>query len=964
MKQTIDNQVWNINPSPIEQREYQKHGLDDDAARPNDYLRLVAKTFSTFRGTTSEESVITYINGFELFYEKILATEIVDLYPQNVEYNVFKLNGGSCLIDNQLIEFNEKSMFIYNLDELKKAPEKEARIKYAIVIEYSYVKQYDDNNARIKFIPYDDLNFPRANDKNAVTCKYEDTSLNGTLTASEFSGAPGLVIGTFSIDYNGRVVSSFAETIGKDNNDVSIYNDKEYTIDPQGLDKLYIQNYKLLFQYFGTQARSVLSASDMTQSTFISVGVNSIDSTLKSGDMCYFDPVTTKYKPALASRQKFDQVTGLYLNEFSSGNHIIYLNGLITIDQVKHNIATTHPILNLIPGKHYFLEDSCSLWDENHPTVKVGDYTLTDNAGRISPRFYNGCVKIGTAQACNQILLNIDHAIEIGAENLLELFGNNDAYKLEVESQIAYKNAEHGITVKNNIISQHTAEITNYTNNIGPNDNTALNSVLAPLNVSLFIVEKLNVLFKDEFDFEKLKLRPIYSDLADTNNPLLDGVTADNYTNIKEAFNNSNFTLNSLRNIITKIIEVINNAKNDSVITNIVTTTNKSEYKKYLENKINIKRYALGDDYTNDLDNFENYMLNNANATNNPANYTSYITSLESANNSIVSTLNNEQSSTVEAYELKNSYTKIVAKLIEYINFIDSWKVLYNSMIVDLTEINNQLLLDIEQLELDKTEAGKKITTLTPTAIDIFYMDDNQRKIFNYTYVTDRLKRRMYLVDTIQFDIEQYEIKYRNIMNSDTATQVEKAAADREKIRLSNMKLKNNEVIADLKDEFNNIRIGFGLNPITLWTKDFDPGTLVDERLGSYRFGCEDHTDCYNGLCTNTISPCEGILYDFDIMATQNDVSLGKIIEVELHKGETIDLFRVMDTDVDMSELVVSLNDTTIGSLSINDGVPINGIDSKLIKLTAGNISTTLDVDLNVNTGAHNNTLKLKIKVV
>jgi len=964
MKQTIDNQIWNINPSPIEQREYQKHGLDSDASRPNDYLRLVAKTFSTFRGTTSEDSVITYINGFELFYEKIISTEIVDLYPTDVEYNIFKLNSGSCLIDNQLIEFDEKSMFIYKLDDLKKPIEKDEKVKYAIVIKYLYVNQYDDNNAQITFIPYDDLTFPRENDNNVVTCKYEDTSLNGTLTTSEFSGTPGLIIGTFSIDYKGRVVSSFADPIDIDEDGVSIYNDKEYNIDPQGLDKLYIQNYKLLFEYFGTQARSVLSASDMTQSTFISVGVESIDSTLKSGDMCYFDPVETKYKPALASRQKFDQVTGLYLNEFSSGNHLIYLNGLVTIDQVKHNISTTHPILNLIPGKHYFLEDSCSLWDENHPTVTVGEYILTDNAGRISPRFYNGCVKIGTAQACNQILLNIDHAIEIGAENLLDLFGNYDGYELEVKSQIDYKNAEHGITVKTELIEEHNININKYLENIGDVSNDALSAILTPIKIILFIVEKLNILFKDEYDFENLKSKTIYSDIVDTTNPLLEGITSDNYELIKTEFNNEMFTLNGLKNTIMKIIEIIVNEKNNSVINDIVTSSNTSQYSEYIKNKINIKRFALGDDYENELDNFENYKLNDANATNNPANYTNFINDLELINNEIISNLNIEQSTTLEKYSLNNMYTEIVSKLSEYIYIIDSWKLIYDDMVLELNNINNQLLLDIKQLELDKIEASKKITSLNPTAIDIFYMDENQRKIFNYTYVTDRLKRRMYLVDTIQFDIDQYEIEYRNIMNSDTATAVEKAAADREKIRLANIQLKNNEIIEDLKIEFNNIRIQFGLEPITVWDKDFDPGTLVDERLGSYRFGCDDHTDCYNGLCTNTISPCEGILYDFDIMATQNDVSLGKIIEFELNKGETIDLFRVMDTDVDMTNLNVVLSDPTIGDIIIEEGIPINGIDSKLIRFTANNIASTYNVDLTVNTGAHTNILKLNIKVI
>ena len=465
MTNYIENGVeYIVNPSVNDMYSYQVKGLAADAKDPSDYLRLVARTFSSFRDKVSINSVTSYINGFEVTYE---TGKIDKLNGDNIlvatNYHIFKVNGGACFINNQFIEFTKKTMFYKTKDEFMYPASNTEYKDYSIIVTYGYVDQYNDAEAKILIVPTSDLFFPLKDSGDNFLCAYTDTSLVGGNTTVDASGTPGFVIARFSIMGRDGVVCTTYNTNGVN---------REYNrIDPQQLDKLYILNYKKLFEYFGMQAESVFSTAGLTQATFINIDPRYLDPTVKNGDFvrAYQDDTTKQiyYKPSLASRQKFDQVCGLYLYNYKSGNHTIYLNGLVTITE-DHALPVTH-VLNkkLEPNRHYYLENSASIYDDTIPVVKVGDLALADNSGRITTRYYNGSVMVGTATACHQILLNINHSMEIGVQSLLELFGDNSTFDKEIKAQKQYQDAIKEIAANNTNIATYNTKKALYTNYIG-----------------------------------------------------------------------------------------------------------------------------------------------------------------------------------------------------------------------------------------------------------------------------------------------------------------------------------------------------------------------------------------------------------------------------------------------------------------------------------------------------------------
>jgi hypothetical protein len=89
--------------------------------------------------------------------------------------------------------------------------------------------------------------------------------------------------------------------------------------------------------------------------------------------------------------------------------------------------------------------------------------------------------------------------------------------------------------------------------------------------------------------------------------------------------------------------------------------------------------------------------------------------------------------------------------------------------------------------------------------------------------------------------------------------------------------MSNVDTFAAYKLEFNALRNVFGLPAFTdsQFKYDMDPGEMVDERLGQYRFGLDDHTNCVNGLCENWLDECKGIIYDEDSYITITNVKIG-----------------------------------------------------------------------------------------
>lgn len=961
-KFTENGITYNVNPTPTEQLLYQEKGLDADAKDPSDYLRLVARTFSSFKDRVSDANTSSYINGFEITYETNTLTELVSGVPTQIPYHTFKINAGAAFINNQFIEFTENTMFQFPFTDLV-YPSKMGKYKdYAVIVTYGFIDQYNDSDARIRIVAYDDLTFPLSDKGDMSVCSFKDTSLDGTTTSIIYN-FPGILLAKFSLHgLDGRLCTTYTE------NGVRKFNQ----IDDQNLGKLYINNYKLLFKYFGEQASAAFSSAGLTQSIFISIDPNYLDQSVKSGDFVriYQDPDTKviSYKPALASRQKFDQVVGLYLKNVSSGYHLIFMNGLVTIDQ-SYALDVKHPLnYNLIPGLHYYLENSVSLYNNNNTKViKVGDLSLVDNSGRITTKYYNGSVMVGTATACNQLLININHSMEIGVQNLLELFGDTDTFNREIKAQKTYNDSKSDIAENNKYIADFTSKIALYNGFIGQELTTT--QLVKTGNISLFPDS-------DSWDITKNKVEEVYKYVYKAFN-LSDGgfeglrkvelfttaATASSFSNpdynaLRTLLCGTGYTYNGtlrkMRKILSELQLKITSVK-DSITNNSVQAYTSTDFSSYWSNRLLAKRLNLNDN-PSVTDNFEDHMVQKNDAV-------TYSADVTTTNNKIIKlkttidTTNTKIKAYKSSYQLFQSYYNNITSLID---IIDSWISMYQGLITKYQ--NNITLFNTTNTQLTKamTDAEKNIIKLPPLALDIFHMDEFQRKVFNYTYISDRLKRALYYVDIIQIEFDKVSLDYTYIYNNtDSNTGIttnDKILIAKKLENVTNKKAKNLALIEEYKIEFNKLRNDFGLAPFTKeqFVYDMDPGDMIDERLGQYKFGQDDHTACINGLCENWLDECQGIIYDeFAIVANQSDINLGKIISVNLVKNTTIDLFRITDNN--------ALNETT-GKMIVPTFTLTNETTGQVIPNNQFEILTTeLTEDKYIVGTYHGYQVKLKV---
>jgi hypothetical protein len=821
------------NPNKTEQAKIQKRGLEYFDRKPNDYMAMVARTFSTFRNTSSSESVTSYLNGFEVLYnDEEVVTSIVDdgIVSDNVEnYNILTLRKGVCLVDNQLIDIYEDITYIYNFEEL--LPNKE----WAVVIFYDNIECYQENVAEIKIMTKDSL-IVNKDFEAGGQCRYKE--IDESNASISYGGRPGLIIATFSTNNSGHFIRTWLkdglETPG---------------INPQYLSKLYMDNYVLLSKHFGTQARSEFSKMGLTQATFVSVNESEIDDNLHSGDMCFWCTSDNKYKRSIASRQKFDRVVGLYLNEYNEGNHLIYFNGLITFNQDKHKLDQNHTLLNLDVGKQYFLEDDCELFDQDHPTMTIENYTLSDSSGRITPRFFPGCVRVGTAIHCNTLLLNIDHSLEVGTGNLLSLFGNFEQYKKEYDANSVSISSQSEIDFLTDTNTFYGTKIDKLTSAIGDVTNEATISSWFASADDKFIdvmIEKIpdytrkydNTLTEMVFEIDdSLFAKYNITNQNDINQHKL------NFTNF-HSFNDIKFILNNLNNnILTRIV-------NKKASATGFTINNKTTRENILDTKLSKQRYLIQDEPTT-IQSHENPELKANDVFND---YSSNIVDCDTIINDEYQTMTDR----ITVYKTQMEYieylSKISKKIVDIVYIIEDLISLYQNVIDESAikiEENNTL---IAELEIIRDEARDNIITIDPIALDIFLMDEHQRKIFNYTYITDRLKRRLYMIKTLDDQLDKARVTLSNLqINGDV---IEKIQADQEVKRIENQIQLNNNMIDNYHKEYNDIRVNtFGIPPIDYLDIDFSDDGYADQKIGTFRYGC-DNSDCYNGLCSNTITPC------------------------------------------------------------------------------------------------------------
>ncbi|MFA7127689.1 MAG: hypothetical protein WC136_00805 [Sphaerochaeta sp.] len=837
MKTEQNGKIVYINPNQVEQGTFQKHGLRAIDRKPNDYLRMVSRTFSAFRETPTNSTVVSYVNGFNITHYLKNVDEVIDYIPTETSYDLFYINKGICIIDNQLIDMHEDTLFYFDKSHFLR------NTKYAIVIEYDYIEQYRDEIATYRFYKYNDLRFPRQDDLNVVDCKFQDVSLDGIHSTVEFSGRPGLVIATFFVDDTGTIVRSYNEQDGT----------RLPGIDPQYLSKLFMQNYKLLFENFAKQAKSVYSSMELTQSNFINVDQSKIGQNLRSGDMCYYNEDSKCYERSIASRQKFAKVVGLYLNEYSEGNHLIIFGGMITIDPQKYNLSNDHTLNTLQPGKHYYLRDDCSLFDDTQPAMTIENYTLSDSSGQISTRFYPNSVRVGYATACNQILINIDHSVEIGTGNLLALFGNFDEYKREYDANNLVIDSNNTID-NNNFKINHYIERNNYIDSrLGVNHyNNVLNFVntFYTVNPKAFIQAVYKVL---SYRLQNLNIELIEQHIS-TETYELGKFSATQQEDIILKLQEYSGVYD-IRNLLSAIITKYEATINTSTVQN--TSFNEQYYINRLSiinKRLLVDRYELGDS-PSVTENFENYLMNDNNNT--VGNYSTQIANVISDINGLMTT-NEELISTfktrTEELNQLRSERHIIIHLKQNVDKLIAYhenELSYNLDIIDT------LQMQIVEMQNIIQESSKMIITSESLRLDIFMMNEYQRNVFNYTYITDRLRRRLYYVPIYNNDLTKAVTNKENVDNHPESTIVQQLAAAEEVNRIQTLINHNNAMINQYTLEYNRIRTEvFGIDPIIQGDVNFDDGGRSNQRLQEYRYGC-DSDDFYNGLSDNVITTCD-----------------------------------------------------------------------------------------------------------
>ena len=898
MRKTINGEVVNINPLNVEYNQYQKLGLLPTDRKPTDYMRMSARTFSTFRNTPSTDTVVSYINGFEVICNEVSIIEEIDYEVTLENYNIFKINKGACIIDNQLIDIFEDTIIYFKNDELMLDTE------YCIVIEYDYVDQYESNPAIIKFHELNELTFPRE-DENVVNVNYEDVTINGDDTTVEFSGKPGLIIAKFKINNSGEVIHTYL-----DGNDEEIPG-----IDPQKLSNLYLQNYKLLFDNFGEQAKLIFSNMELTQATFIALNPDVISNELHSGDMCYFNPDTMKYERSIASRQKFSKVLGLYLHDIIEDTHYLYINGVVTLSAARFNLNQNHTLLNLQIGHHYYLEDDCALFDENHPTMTIDNYTLSDSSGRITPRFYPGSVRVGYATANNVLHLNIDHSLEIGTGNLLGLFGNFDEYSREYEANHVSIMRDSDIKYSTKKIEYLQSIIDQNLKYLGTNDHDEVYVWIDLLKEPDLIFTDMLLGFLRDWLANGLIAEEICSILPTIPDNLSDQFNDNEKLLINNGLIDYRYIYN-IYNISLILQEVYIKYRQDLIDTNPdYTVTVKRNYEDLLQLKIKKARLMLGDS-PDEIERFEDPLVD---VKNNPGLEPDYSLDIEILEGEISSIdLSNK--------DIIDAYISVLSKASDLQSKIDELKILSDSLYDLIKLLLNQnieyeikidtLKAEISNYQIEKDTADQMILNTPSLKLDIFLMDEHQRNVFNYTYITDRLRRLLYLDLQLK---EEYKLSVTNfdaISISPDAAVIDKITAEQEMERIKFRLDSNKKLIMNYTEEYNELRkTVFGICPIELYDIDFDDGGFANQRIGTYRYGCDDNIECYNGLCNNLILPC-----------VDGECGAGNI------------------NDLDKPVLILASDDISAVEASINNSFSFHGELNKVSDLT-----TTFHFGLNIN---------------
>jgi len=195
--------------------------------------------------------------------------------------------------------------------------------------------------------------------------------------------------------------------------------------------------------------------------------------------------------------------------------------------------------------------------------------------------------------------------------------------------------------------------------------------------------------------------------------------------------------------------------------------------------------------------------------------------------------------------QIQNNFTLKVQALIDSKNTLDIETIKYNSLI-DLKNHVNFIINKINQLYSGNTlelnelqtrmlqlanELGKDLDKNNPL-LSIFYISNYQRVIYNYTYITQRLRIKYYERKIVQDRIDIINQKIIEISSQPVPDEALLRSLEDIKISYENLKNEINFEIETLTAEYNKIRTTYlGLEPISTDDPDFDDGGYAVSNL-------------------------------------------------------------------------------------------------------------------------------------
>ena len=362
------------------QTEYQFTRLTTDAASTDKTQADDVIIDGTEKGPTGATELVTYIN------EK--GEEITIDQAKYGEYHRFIIKQGICFIDNQLIQIKQDTEWWFRVPEVKEiingVPQFELgqfitdQIKvysllpnknYNIILSYQYITQFESNYAQLQFVT----------DITAIDSPY-------LLLASFSTNEYGMVHQTQPVNEHNieKYKSYITKLYGEDNETIRYF---LRDINPQYLDKKYMQNHKNLFKHLQSQLLTVLTESKLSNTFSAREIKEDIDHSVSSGDFVYYNANKNRWYPAEVSRSGFDKVVGLYLKNATEGTDFVFFNGIIEIDETWTITDSKNLVLrNLIPAQEYFLADDITASYDVQPFIDVIKIDDTRNLG-VSSRF-------------------------------------------------------------------------------------------------------------------------------------------------------------------------------------------------------------------------------------------------------------------------------------------------------------------------------------------------------------------------------------------------------------------------------------------------------------------------------------------------------------------------------------------------------------------------------------------------